>query len=207
MRDIRQTKKFKEELGMLKIKKYWESFVPGFEPSERPDWINLQASIGIEITQAMHKREGEVLNLLSTHAGKQEDQLPPTLLNRYEGQLFYNEDEKLVGVSNTKGLCNSSVFLERLISSINCKIEKLQTYQIFDTNLLYVFYSFYFLNYEVDNFTSQIFREKEPGKRYFNIIVVDDNESLFFFNIDTRKYQKIDVLDNANLIKAVEKLI
>ncbi len=207
MRDIRQTKKFKEELGMLKIKKYWESFVPGFEPSERPDWINLQASIGIEITQAMHKREGEVLNLLSTHAGKQEDQLPTTLLNRYEGQLFYNEDEKLVGASNTKGLGNSSIFLERLISSINCKTEKLQTYQIFDTNLLYVFYSFYFLNYEVDNFTSQIFREKEPGKRYFNIIVVDDNESLFFFNIDTRKYQKIDVLDNANLIKAVEKLI
>ncbi len=207
MSEIRLTKNFTEELGRLKIEKYWDSYVPGFERHERPDWVNLQASIGIEVTRAMHAQEGEVINLLSRYAGKPEDQLPSALQNKFDGQLHYSDNEKLYAASTTKGLCDSSFFLNKLISTINEKTEKLQTYKNLNTNVLYVFYSYIFRKQDIENLTKRIFAERNCQSRYFNTIVVDDNESLFFFDLDTRTYKKVDVFDNADSIKAVEDKI
>jgi len=206
MSEIRLTKKFTEELGMLKIKKYWDSYVPGFVRCERPDWINLQTSTGIEITRAMHEQEGEVINLLSRYAGKSKNQLPSALQNKFDGQLGYDDNGRLNVASSTKGLTNSSFFLNKLISTINNKTEKLQTYKKLNINVLYVFYGYIFSNHDIKNLTKHIFSERCLQDRYFNIIIVDDNELLFFFDLDTKTYKQIDILDNDDSIKTVEGL-
>ena len=174
---------------------------------ERPDWVNFHASIGIEITRSMYAQEGEVINLLSRYVGKPEEQLPSALQNKFDGQLHYNDNEKLCAASTTKELCDSSFFLNKLISTINEKTEKLQTYKKLNTNVLYVFYSYIFRKQDIENLTKHIFAERNCQDRYFNTIVVDDNESLFFFDLDTKTYKKVDVLDNADSIKAVEDKI
>ncbi len=197
--NIKNLKLFSEILGMLIVRKYWPEYSIGFFKSERPDWINLISSVGIEITRDLSKHEGYTNYFSETYFGKTKKDIPQKEYKDYLGQLYFKDnDGPLYALSPTKGLVDSSFYHTQLVQCFTKKTSKLQKYKSTSKNALFIFHSFSLNENEIKALLP-IFTWK--SNRYFQTVFIDANDQLITYNIDKQTI----IVDM--ILKDIKKLI
>lgn len=187
-------KEYFEKYALLSLVYCYDDKLSLMKKHERPDWIDENRSIGLEVTRALSPKDGEINSIINRYFGK--GYSPEEIINKANSELKCNKDM----FKSANGLCyveksvNYSDVKQLIIDTINTKISKLNShYNKFNENWLYVFADSSLLNNsdieEIILKINHIGDDSGFDKIFINIIdkiyVIEDNS-----------YSKIDVTDS-----------
>ncbi len=115
-----------------------ELFGYDLEKSEHPDFHDRTKSIGIEVTQAMSKQEGEMIGFTEEIKDKKLVDISANKIENFEklgGKIFERNGVKWISFGD------NLVSIDRLIAAINRKQKKLSSkhFTIYQSNQLFLF--------------------------------------------------------------------
>ena len=187
-------KEYFEKYALLSLVYCYDDKLQSMKKHERPDWIDENRSIGLEVTRALSSTDGEINSIINRYFGK--GYSPEEIINKANNELKCNKDM----FKSANGLCyvvksvNYSDVKQLIIDTINTKISKFNShYDKFNENWLYVFADSSLLDdgdiEEIILKMNNIGDNSSFDKIFINIIdkiyVIEDNS-----------YSKIDVTDS-----------
>lgn len=132
-------KEYFEKYALLSLVYCYDYKLQSMKKHERPDWIDENRSIGLEVTRALSSTDGEINSIINRYFGK--GYSPEEIINKANNELKYNKDI----FKSANGLCyveknvNYSDVKQLIIDTINTKISKFNShYDKFNENWLYV---------------------------------------------------------------------
>jgi hypothetical protein len=178
---MRRDKTYYEILALMTLRQSWTGYTPNFIKSEKPDWINLVDSIGIEVCRAIPPRAGRTENFFSMYHGKAKEEIPEKALERFEGWTYF-QDGKLRAIADGKGLADTSSYYQNLIMQFYEKLNKFDNYQRFSKNCFYFFLHFPFKDEDIQKAVIKLKSIKHRNTAYISNIFIDTNEYLYILD-------------------------
>lgn len=94
-----------ELYALLALNQSFPQFVqPPIVKSECPDWLDTENEIGIEVSRAEPTQIGDAKDLANQYLGKHRECIPNKRIKKFKGRLYFDNDDCLYAVSDTKGL-------------------------------------------------------------------------------------------------------
>ena len=187
--------KYNEEyLALERLKFYFGTKLHNFEKREEPDFGNIRDNVGLEITQSNF--DGEQIKILQEIHGKNYTYNEAVLaLKKYDKKgKFKGEIGRTTPKSNsfysslTKGMVDTNIYFDAIINVIDKKLKKLQKFQIFKRNFLYIIDHGHILeNYDVLEYLLP------------NIIQVESNYKICFDGYFIEQYNRIIYIINHHI--------
>ena len=165
----------------------------GLEKSERPDWVDYENRIGMEVVQAIDgKYREEKKHFSNKIAGKKLDNLSQKdmrSIKRYQGRIF---TEKELGISNDSTVASHSYTMygeiDRLYDAVKKKlalINKEQNgYQKLRHIFLYVLCDTVVTYDDVKELFKFIHAEQQGYSERFSGVFIDDGYALYQYRLD-----------------------
>ena len=187
-------KEYFEKYALLSLVYCYDDKLHSMKKHERPDWIDENRSIGLEVTRALSSTDGEINSIINRYFGK--GYSPEEIINKANRELKCNKDMFKIadGFCYVEKNVNYSDVKQLIIDTINTKISKLNShYDKFNKNWLYVF---------ADN---SLLDDGDIEEIILKINNIGDNSSFdkIFINIidkiyviEDNLYSKIDVTDS-----------
>ena len=187
-------KEYFEKYALLSLVYCYDDKLHSMKKHERPDWIDENRSIGLEVTRALSPKDGERESIIERYFCK--GYTPEEIINKANRELKCNKDMFKIadGFCYVEKNVNYSDVKQLIIDTINTKISKLNShYDKFNKNWLYVF---------ADN---SLLDDGDIEEIILKINNIGDNSSFdkIFINIidkiyviEDNSYSKIDVTDS-----------
>lgn len=187
-------KDYFEKYALLSLVYCYDDKLHSMKKHERPDWIDENRSIGIEVTRALSPKDGERESIIERYFCK--GYTPEEIINKANRELKCNKDMFKIadGICYVEKNVNYSDVKQLIIDTINTKISKLNShYDKFNENWLYVFAD------------SSLLDDGDIEEIVLKINNIGDNSSFdkIFINIidkiyviEDNSYSKIDVTDS-----------
>lgn len=187
-------KEYFEKYALLSLAYCYDDKLHSMKKHERPDWIDENRSIGLEVTRALSPKDGERESIIERYFCK--GYTPEEIINKANRELKCNKDMFKIadGICYVEKNVNYSDVKQLIIDAINTKISKLNSYyDKFNKNWLYVFAD------------SSLLDDGDIEEIILKINNIGDNSSFdkIFINIldkmyviEDNSYSKIDVTDN-----------
>lgn len=132
-------KLYNEIFAMLSLKYFWRDYSDSYKKGESPDWYNVGASVGIEVTQAIMQEDGEAQSIVNQYLGRKTEEIPEEILQRYSGRTYFYND-RLWAIMPEAGKEEKLTACEKALYRFGKKLERLNTnYTEFNTNALYLY--------------------------------------------------------------------
>lgn len=186
-----------ELLAMITLKEYWPLYQEGFVKSERPDWINRSAGVGVEVTNAMEESDGQLISAFQKFSGVQKVEIPATVSERFLNHFFYDREGRLYGYTLIPGVFDSiqtsadgaSLIIESVQKKSSKMNDSVVPYHHMPCNTLFVFTeSIPWLLYEdiVYKVWPNIMVESRVYKETFKTIFLLRGEYFYTMNLDPK---------------------
>lgn len=187
-------KEYFEKYALLSLAYCYDDKLHSMKKHERPDWIDENRSIGLEVTRALSPKDGERESIIERYFCK--GYTPEEIINKANRELKCNKDMFKIadGICYVEKNVNYSDVKQLIIDAINTKISKLNSYyDKFNKNWLYVFAD------------SSLLDDGDIEEIILKINNIGDNSSFdkIFINIldkiyviEDNSYSKIDVTDS-----------
>lgn len=187
-------KDYFEKYALLSLVYCYDDKLHSMKKHERPDWIDENRSIGLEVTRALSPKDGERESIIERYFCK--GYTPEEIINKANRELKCNKDMFKIadGICYVEKNVNYSDVKQLIIDTINTKISKLNShYDKFNKNWLYVFAD------------SSLLYDGDIEEIILKINNIGDNSSFdkIFINIidkiyviEDNSYSKIDVTDS-----------
>lgn len=132
-------KLYNEIFAILSLEFFWRDYSGGYKKGESPDWYNPDASVGIEVTQAIMQEDGEAQSVVNQYLGRKKEEIPEDILQRYLGRAyFYNG--RLWAIMPEAGKEENLTACEKALYRFEKKLERLNSnYTPYQTNALYLY--------------------------------------------------------------------
>lgn len=133
-------KDYFEKYALLSLVYCYDDKLHSMKKHERPDWIDENRSIGLEVTRALSPKDGERESIIERYFCK--GYTPEEIINKANRELKCNKDMFKIadGICYVEKNVNYSDVKQLIIDTINTKISKLNShYDKFNKNWLYVF--------------------------------------------------------------------
>lgn len=133
-------KDYFEKYALLSLVYCYDDKLHSMKKHERPDWIDKNRSIGLEVTRALSPKDGERESIIERYFCK--GYKPEEIINKANRELKCNKDMFKIadGICYVEKNVNYSDVKQLIIDTINTKISKLNShYDKFNKNWLYVF--------------------------------------------------------------------
>lgn len=187
-------KEYFEKYALLSLVYCYDDKLHSMKKHERPDWIDENRSIGLEVTRALSPKDGEINSIINRYFGK--GYSPEEIINKANRELKCNKDmfKSADGFSYVEKNVNYSDVKQLIIDTINTKISKLNShYDKFNKNWLYVFADNSLL--DDGNIEEIILKINNIGdNNNFDKIFINIIDKIYV--IEDNLYSKIDVTDS-----------
>ncbi len=163
-------KLYNEIFAILSLKYFWRDYSDGYAKGESPDWYNKNASVGIEITQAIMQEDGEAQSVVNQYLGRLKGDIPEDILLRYAGRAYFYND-RLWAIMPAEGVEDKLSACEKALYRFGKKLERLNSnYTEFDTNALYLYlHESNITDGEIADFIHRVRTLQQPCERRFDI--------------------------------------
>lgn len=198
---------FNEYYAYLSLENILGKKHKNFTKSEKPDFHNYIDDIGLEVTRAMTPQDGWMNDLCNKYAGCHKDDIPKKTINDMPGEFFYDENDKRIGASYTKGFYNLSNHIDEIIDSYETKIKKLnKNYKLFKINTLYIFSCAN--DYQIEPCIEKIKELNSNYKNMFEILIINNSDNFYYYDFskDTMQLYELDVDYLSNIKKRALEL-
>ena len=170
-----------EIYALMSIELAFPEYSRNMLKGECPDWHSIIDNIGLEISRAENNHIGYCTKFSNTYLGKNRKEIPSQKISEFKGNLFFDDNDKLFAISDSKGLVDGCRHIHFAISSVENKLKRLNSCSFcrFNENDLYLF-----LTNSIHGNDLSIFLEKyhciEREFQYrFSRIFLFDNNSLY----------------------------
>lgn len=187
-------KDYFEKYALLSLVYCYDDKLHSMKKHERPDWIDENRSIGLEVTRALLPKDGERESIIERYFCK--GYTPEEIINKANRELKYNKDMFKIadGFCYVEKNVNYSDVKQLIIDTINSKISKLNSrYDKFNKNWLYVFADSSLLDDgDIEEIILKI--NNIGGNSSFDKIFINIIDKIYV--IEDNSYSKIDVTDS-----------
>lgn len=187
-------KEYFEKYALLSLVYCYDDKLHSMKKHERPDWIDENRSIGLEVTRALSSTDGERESIIERYFCK--GYTPEEIINKANCELKYNKDMFKIadGFCYVEKNVNYSDVKQLIIDTINTKISKLNSnYDKFNKNWLYVFTDSSLLDDgDIEEIILKI--NNIAGNSSFDKIFINIIDKIYV--IEDNLYSKIDVTDS-----------
>lgn len=115
-------KLYNEIYAIVLLKYFWADYQPGYIKWESPDWLNRQAKMGIEVSQALLPYDGQAENFLEHFLGRPKAEIPESAFKKYGDRLYFYND-RLWALLNDE---NDPIdYKEKVLTRFSRKLDKL----------------------------------------------------------------------------------
>lgn len=137
---MKYTKEYFERYALLSLQECYDNkfSFQNFHKGESPDWYSLELSIGLEVTRAMSKSEGENEFITNKYFGKG---YGGNLIKKAAAKRFHKDLFKVIdNIAYTEWFCDFSKYRNEVKDALVKKTKKLNgNYNQFTSNYLYIF--------------------------------------------------------------------
>lgn len=106
------------------------AFCPEIEMchDDNPDWMDAEKGIGLEVTRAESQQIGNSIAFWNKNVGKDRAEISEKKLSERVETIYFNEDNKLKGMSLGGGLINGDSYIHMAVHSVVEKLDKLNAH-------------------------------------------------------------------------------
>ncbi len=197
-----------ELYALLALNQSFPQFVqPPIVKEESPDWLDTENEIGIEVSRAESTQIGYAKNLANQYLGKQRDCIPNKRIERFNGMLYFDNDDCLYAVSDTKGLFDADRHICFALNSAEGKLNKLNSSHFCSgkDNCLFLYLTFSLLEGDGELFLSQYNELIKKYEKCYNHIFLMGHEEIC--HIDIRKQETSLVSFDKSCIEGLDKAV
>jgi len=189
-------KLYNEIYAIVALKYLWRGYRPGFVKSESPDWLNREAGIGVEVSQALMPRDGQEDHFLESWLGKPAEEIPAEAKERYAGRLYFYNGRLWALTDDGE---DSRSYVEKCLYRFSRKLEKLnRNFSVWPTNALYLYAHTQAGSLgEVRSIAREMAARQREQRHRFQLVFLDCESSIYVLELNRGKVTEIPVGEKA----------
>ena len=182
-------------------------FVKNPVKGEKPDWKDPEHGIGIEVSIAQTKHMGYTTHFFNKYHGMHKSKIPQKELDGFQGMLEFDENDRLVVVSESRGMTDRAEYIVEALKSARKKLERLNAsdFDKYDQNALFLFVTGTILKEDSIWFLGEYSEAVRDWNAYYSDVFLMDYDSITHFDfleqeIHRREFSDREIDDMQELI-------
>lgn len=190
-------KLFNELYAITVLKYFWSDYLEGFVKWESPDWYNIGADLGIEVSQALLPKDGQEESFLETYLGKHREDIPADAFQRYGQRLYFYNDRLWALLDDGTSLITHK---EKILTRFGSKLAKLNTnYRQCEINALYLFAHVEIKKTEAETIAAKLSDIQKTKAHRFDIVFLDCKSAVYILNLTKHNVDTIPIPEKARI--------